>query len=131
MTLRPAAHGEVRTATGTVADLVERIAPLPIDTDLIAIVDRCLDEDRDWLVLVDAGDRPVRLVERAAMLRAEPFEHHAVTVALGATFETVARRALARAPEHRLRPVVGCAADGRYVGIVRMERLLAALSDTS
>ena len=115
-------------AAATVAELLDRVEPLPIETDVLAIVDRCLDDDQDWLVLVDAAGRPVRLVERAALLRSEPFEHGPASVPVAHSIEAAARRALARAPVERLRPLVGCDADGRYAGLLRMERLLAVLA---
>ena len=108
--------------------MLERVASLPIGTDLAAIVARCLDDDQEWLVLVDAAGLPVRLVERAAMLRCEPFEHAVATVPAAQTLAGAARRALSRAPASRLRPLVACDADGRYIGLLRIERLLAELA---
>jgi hypothetical protein len=126
MTLRPAGDPDAAVAV-LIDDVVDNVASLPVETELTAIVERCLDDDQDWLVLVDTAGHPVRLVERAAMLRCEPFEHTVTTVAIGQPLDSVARRAVARAPVDRLRPLVGCDAEGRYVGLLRVERLLAAL----
>lgn len=111
-----------------VAALVDPVAALPFDVSLAAIVDRCLDADEDWLVLVDPGARPVRLVERAALLRSEPFEHRVAMVALGTPVAEGARLATRRPRPERFQPLVCCDGTGRYVGLVRIDRILESLA---
>ena len=55
--------------------VAERAPELPMTAPLSRIAEVCLaDDGHDWLVLVDRDGRPRRLVDRAAMLRGEPFE---------------------------------------------------------
>jgi hypothetical protein len=63
----------MKTAPWTVRALAERVPALPSDASMTAILAACLaDDEHDWVVLVDGRDRPVRLVERAAMLLGAP-----------------------------------------------------------
>lgn len=121
-----AAHGEPE---GTLRELAEELPALPQDAAMSAIAEVCLAADeQDWLVLLDERARPVRIIERAAVLRGEPFEHPVLALAAGTTIAAAARRAATRARRARLRPLVCCDAHGCYVGLVRMDRLLAALA---
>jgi hypothetical protein len=111
-----------------VGTMAEPQPELPIDAQMSEILELALEDDRnDWLVLVDGLGCPVRLVERAAMLRAEPFEHRVLTVAGEEPVSVAVKRAQLRPQPERLRPLVCCDENGRYVGVVRIERLLAAL----
>ena len=110
-------------------ELAEELSALPLDASMSVIADLCLGaDDRDWLVLLDERSRPVRLIERAAMLRGEPFEHAVLALAAATPIAAAARRAGARERAARLRPLVCCDVHGCYVGLVRIERLLAALA---
>ena len=95
---------------------------LPAAEPVSAILDACLnDDEHDWLVLVDEGAQPVRLVERAALLRGDPFEHRVVAVHPAMSLEAVAMTALDRAPGDLSRPLVVCDAAGRYRGLLMGE----------
>jgi hypothetical protein len=101
---------------------------LPATEPTSAIVEACLsDDDHDWLVLVDEARQPVRLVERAALLRGEPFEHRAVAIHPATSLEELARAALDRPAVDRSRPLVLCDAAGRYRGLLMVERTAAVL----
>lgn len=105
----------------TVRDLCERAPTLPCDAPVSAIAAACLAEEaNDWLVLVDGRDRPVRLIDRAALVLGAPFEHPVVGVAASCSVAAAARRA---GPY----PLVVQDSHGCYVGVVRTERLLDAL----
>ena len=111
------------------ADLAENAPVLAFSSEIAEIVDSCLAGDgNDWLVLVDGQDRPVRLVERAALLRGEPFEHRVSLLAADAAPAVAAVQATTRSRVDRLRPLACCDADGRFLGLIRVERLLAALA---
>jgi hypothetical protein len=87
-----------------------------------AIVDACLGaEDHDWVVLVDERAHPVRLVERAALLRGEPFEHRAVAIHPAMSLEDVATVALERPVADRSRPLAVCDGAGRYRGLLMID----------
>ena len=89
---------------------------------MLAIAAACLEEDEhDWLVLVDDRDRPVRLIERRAMLLGQPFEHPVAGIAADCTLDVAVRR---MGPE----PLVVQDSHGCYAGVVRTERLLSALA---
>jgi hypothetical protein len=109
--------------------LFDRLPCFPVTSPMSAIADSSLSsEEHDWVVLVDEQCRPVRLVERAAMLCGEPFEHEVATVDLSAPLETMTRLAAARPPEHRGHPLVCCDEDGRYLGVIRIAALHGALA---
>ena len=123
MAAEPMAHARVA------AGLAEDAPVLPFSAEIADIVDCALADDaHDWLVLVKDDDRPIRLVERASLLRGEPFEHRVYVVAADASLAACARQATKRSRVDRLRPLVCCEASGRFLGIIRVERLLAALA---
>jgi hypothetical protein len=112
----------------SIEELAEAVPSVTRAHPLGVILEHCLsDDDRDWLIVVDDEVRPVGLVERAALLRGEPFEHRVFTVTPSMSFRAVARVAALRPPRDRLRPLACCDAHGRYEGLVRVERLLEAL----
>jgi hypothetical protein len=51
-------------------------------------------------------------------------------IGMTASLGEVARRAMTRPGEERFTPLVCCDDNGRYVGIVRVERLVEALSSS-
>lgn len=110
-------------------NMAERVPALPLNAAISAIVDACLSADEhDWVVLLDDAGRPVRLVQRAALLRAEEYEFRVVTVPDVSSLDAVARAAMARPRPAQLRPLVCCDDDGRFYGLLRMERLLESLA---
>lgn len=113
----------------TVAEALEPLEPLEAGMSTGDIADRFLADPRhDSLVAVDLAGRPVALLDRAALLRGEPYETALMTVSPDDPLSEVARRATSRPPDDRLRPLV-CSDDrARYLGIVRIERLLEALA---
>jgi EAL domain-containing protein (putative c-di-GMP-specific phosphodiesterase class I) len=123
------AAGAARSRPGTVASLVESTPTLPVGATLGQLADAFLEDARsDFVVLVDDEAKPARMVERSALLRAEPYEREALAVSGQTGLRTVARRAAARSPYERFVPVVCTDARGRVVGVVRVDRLLDALA---
>jgi hypothetical protein len=107
----------------TLRELAERLPALPARTSMPAIAAACLQDDaHDWLVLVDDNDRPVRLIERRAMLLGREFEHPVSGIAADCTVTTAVRRM-------GIHPLVVQDMHGRYAGVVRTERLLSVLAD--
>lgn len=80
------------------------------------------------LPLVDARRRPVGMLERGVALRGEDPVEDVLVVSRSARIPELARRAMLRPPQTRFHPVVCCDVQGRYIGIVRVERLVAALA---
>ena len=116
-------------AERSLAGLIESPIALPVTTPMSDIVDALLlDPRNDFLPLVDEEYRPVALVERAAVLRAEPSERPVMWVMPDSLLKAVARRAVERPPLERFTPLVCCDAGGRYIGLVRVERLVSALA---
>ena len=110
-------------------ELAERAPCMQVGEPLGAIVDLSLDDaEHDWLVIVDLSGRPVGLVERAALLRGEPFERRVEVVGAAMPVRTAAQAALARPGVDRSHPLALCDADDRYLGLLRIERLLEALA---
>ncbi len=96
---------------------------LPAASSAAALVDACLAHtDHDWIVLVDEQSRPVRLVERAALLCGEPFEHRPVRVRPGVPLHDIAQAAADRPEGDQSRPLVLCDHTGRYRGLLMLER---------
>jgi hypothetical protein len=95
---------------------------LPAASSAEAIVDLCLaDPEHDWIVLVDERTHPVCLIERAALLCGEPFEHRAVRVGPGMELRNVAQAAAERPRDDRARPLVLCDSLGRYRGLLSLD----------
>ena len=119
--VRVAAFRRVRRSW--TAALEQRRPSLPATSSLAALVEACLEHtDHDWIVLVDERSHPVRLIERAALLRGEPFEHRAVHVDPGVPLRRVAETALDRPERDRSHPLVLCDSAGRYRGLLMFER---------
>lgn len=113
----------------SVAQLVETVAAIDSAAPMADLADAFLeDPDNDFLVLLDDDDQPVTVADRAALLRAEPYEHPVLAVRPDSEVREVARAALARPPLARYAPVVCCDEHGRYLGIVRFERLVETLA---
>ena len=121
---RPEPAGTARTA----AALVEPLPALPARAPLDIIADTFLADPRnDFLVLEGLDGRPAALVERAALLRGEPYERPVTCVSPSTPLPALARKLAERPELDRFQPAVCCDGQGRYVGIVRVDRLLAAL----
>jgi hypothetical protein len=129
------ASGSADTASPAVSpaselqELAERAPCMQVGESLGAIVDLSLDDaEHDWLVIVDPRGRPVGLVERAALLRGEPFERRVEVVGAAMPIRIAAQAALARSRVDRSHPLALCDAEDRYLGLLRIERLLEALA---
>ena len=126
-TIRASAPPE--DAGQSVAALVEARPPLPWGASLDEIADAFLDDPRnDSIVMVDERNRPLALADRASLLRGEPFERPIMRIVTSAPLKAVARRAAARPQLERFDPLVVCDRRGVYLGVVRVEALLEALS---
>jgi EAL domain-containing protein (putative c-di-GMP-specific phosphodiesterase class I) len=109
--------------------LIEHFPTLAVDAPLDQLADAFLaDPGNAYLVLIDDDFRPAMLVERAALLHAEPFEREVTTVSASTPVGVAARRAVSRASADRFLPLVCCDGQGRYVGLVRVDGLLDALA---
>jgi EAL domain-containing protein (putative c-di-GMP-specific phosphodiesterase class I) len=80
------------------------------------------------VVVLDAGKRPVAIVPRLGFFGGGAREWAPMRVDLRESLMGVARRAMERPAAERFDPVVGCDARGRYVGVVRVERLVEGLA---
>jgi hypothetical protein len=125
----PPAPGRSAASRSVARELAERAPSVPASEPVAVLVDLSLaDAENDWLVLVDGEGRPLSLVERAALLRGEPYERRIDVADPAATLASLARRAVQRPRADRSRPLAVCDDAGRYVGLLRMERLLEALA---
>ena len=82
--------------------------------------------DAETVVFVDALSRPVATVDGDGVHAASNPLHH---TALDTSIATAARRAVARVPSQRFRPVMCVDDDGRLVGVVRFEKLVDFLAE--
>ena len=122
-------RGGAATEPGVLVALLER--PLAAERDAPAEQLRArFDDDpgMQHVPLVDSRRRPVALLSRTAFERGDPPAEELLTVTASARVPEVARRAVTRPLPTRFDPVVCCDGRGRYVGIVRIERLVSALA---
>ena len=122
-------RGAASIAPGVLAALLERppaAEAKPGREQLAALFEA--DAELLHLPLVDARRRPVGLIGRAAFERGEQPTDELLVVAPSARVPEVAQRAVLRPPATRFDPVLCCDARGRYLGLVRIERLVAALA---
>jgi hypothetical protein len=82
----------------------------------------------EWLVLLDGRGAPAGLVGREAFLRGEGPGNPSLRVLASAELGDVARRAATRPREERFHPVPCCDGDGRFAGLVPVDRLLRVLA---
>ena len=96
------------------------------DGELTALFDG--DPNVSAIPVLDAQRRPIALAERDAHARGEPARVAPMIVQPDAELVEVVRRAMTRPLAERFLPVLCCDPRGRYVGIVRVERLVEALA---
>ena len=112
----------------TAGAAAEPVEPLPAGAALELMADRFLEDPRhDFLAIVDDDRRPATLVDRAALLRGEAYEHGPLCVSPTSSLRALARRMASRPAVDRMVPAVCVDADERYLGLVRVERVLDAL----
>jgi EAL domain-containing protein (putative c-di-GMP-specific phosphodiesterase class I) len=86
------------------------------------------DPDLEYVVLVDDRIRPDALVSRIGRARGEDPRTRLMIVSPAASAEEIARRAISRPPVERFLPLLCTDVQGRYIGVVRVERLVDALT---
>jgi len=122
-------RGAAATTPSALVALLERVAPLERDATREQRADRFAAEPGlRHLPLVDARRRPVAMLERGAAARGEEPVGDLLVVAPSGRIPELAERAMLRPPEVRFDPIVCCDVQGRYLGLVRVERLVAALA---
>jgi EAL domain-containing protein (putative c-di-GMP-specific phosphodiesterase class I) len=122
-------RGSAATEASAIVALVERPPALERDSSLEERAQVFADDPALLhLPLVDARRRPVAILERGVAQRGEDPVDEVLVVSRSARIPELARRAMLRPPATRFHPVVCCDVQGRYVGIVRVERLVAALA---
>src|SRR4051794_12762716 len=84
--------------------------------------------DLEHVTVLDAGKRPVAIVPRHGLFGGGARERAPMRVDLRESLAAVARRAMARPRAERFDPIVCCDARGRYVGVVKVERLVEGLT---
>jgi EAL domain-containing protein (putative c-di-GMP-specific phosphodiesterase class I) len=83
------------------------------------------------LVEVDRGDRPMAMRHATGATPRRTAVPSLLVVLPSERVEQVARKAIERAAPYRFEPLVCADVAGRLLGVVRMERLVAALADTA
>ncbi len=83
----------------------------------------------EWVAVLAIDSRPVALAGRPLGLGGEPPLTGIDHVDPDLDFAAAVHLAMARAPSERLVPFLRCDSRGRYVGIVRIERLVTELAD--
>ena len=143
------ARPEPRTRSHVGAELADRlgamnrledceIAPLvdQVDAECHPAADEQIqsrfaaDPGLDYLPTLDSLARPHALVRRPRMDEAGRIGITPMKIHPGATVVQVARRAMTRTASERFAPLVYCNEEGKYVGLLRIERLVDALAPT-
>jgi hypothetical protein len=121
-------HREPPTPLHTVHDLVEDPQVVRDRDSARTIFSQRTASDAETIVFVDSLSRPVATVDSDGVHSASNPLHHA---ALDTSIATAARRAVARIPSQRFRPVMCVDDDGRLVGVVHVEKLVDFLADAA
>lgn len=85
--------------------------------------------DLDVAVIVDDQERPVGLFTRADALAGRPWRRGVQRVGPSTGIAELAVRSMTRPASSRFDPSVCCDGRGRYVGLVRMERVVERLAE--
>ncbi|MDO8209796.1 EAL domain-containing protein [Conexibacter sp. CPCC 206217] len=122
-------RGGAATAPGALLALIERPPALERDSDPH---ERALLFEQEpalqHVPIVDARRRPIGMLERGAAGRGEDPHGDVLVVAPSGQIPELVQRAMLRPQETRFDPVVCCDVQGRYVGLVRVERLVTVLA---
>jgi EAL domain-containing protein (putative c-di-GMP-specific phosphodiesterase class I) len=122
------AHPGTRLETGLAA-LVEPVQGAPLAAGGEAIAEAFgAHQSLEYVAVLDARRRPVSLVPRQGFFGGGGRERQPMRVELGEDVVTVARRAMTRPFGERFDPVVCCDGRGRYIGLVKVERLVEGLT---
>jgi EAL domain-containing protein (putative c-di-GMP-specific phosphodiesterase class I) len=114
----------------TVEALVERTPSAPLISSRTELIARLsADKQIDAVPLLDGRGRAVGIATRG-MIGTDITPQKPLMIGMTASLGEVARRAMTRPGEERFTPLVCCDDNGRYVGIVRVERLVEALSSS-
>jgi hypothetical protein len=120
-------------------------SPSPAEAGVAALVDRspaaslsgggeaiaqvfASNPELEHVAVLDAGKRPVAIVPREGFFGGAARDRAPMRAELGEGIASVSRRAVARPFDQRFDPVVCCDPRGRYVGVVKLERLIEGLA---
>jgi hypothetical protein len=87
------------------------------------------DPTLEWVPILDADSRPVALVERPSFPGEQPLLAPVTPIEPDVSPPEAARRAMERESSLRLVPFVRCDSRGRFVAIVRIERIIDTLAE--
>jgi EAL domain-containing protein (putative c-di-GMP-specific phosphodiesterase class I) len=123
-------RGAAMLEPGSLAPLVERAPTFTLGEDADAAIARAFAGDAgvEWVVLLDAHEHPVGLSGADAAKRGEPPAGNPLVVGATNGIGEAAQRAMLREPARRFDPLVCCDANGRYAGIVTLDRLVETLA---
>jgi len=129
LTDRIRARSQAPAPRSGVGDLVEPVPTLPEPVPAAALdVLFGRRPGPDVVVLIDREGRAAGLVRREDHLRALPPIRTLLLVDGDLPLASVARRAMVRPPARRFDPVVCTDGAGRYVGLLRLERVVEAMA---
>jgi hypothetical protein len=122
-----ASHVSADHEERSLLELIERVLPAMAAEDREEIGWRFgEDPTLEHLPMIDADENVVSLVDRHAFVVGDRAPTVPMRVNPTADTSDVLRRAMARPRVERLTPVVCCDESGRYLGIIRVERLADA-----
>lgn len=129
LTERVRALGGMRRAGPGVFALLDRLEPALTTAGGEEVAERlAADPDLDFLPLCDEDGRPVGIVRRPTSPGMAPAVTPPMRIDVTSSISEVARRAMTRPPEERFTPLICTDARGRYLGLLRVERLVEALT---
>jgi EAL domain-containing protein (putative c-di-GMP-specific phosphodiesterase class I) len=114
---------------GSVTPVIERLQPAMHVAGREEIGWRFADDETlEHLPVVDDMSRVIALVERGAFESGADGRETPMRISPTAALSDVLRRAMTRPRSDRLTPIVCCDEFGRYLGLVRVERLVEAVA---
>ena len=116
-----------RNGGATVAGLVARVTPVSEGQEHDAVAMLSADPALDVVPVVDRWSRPVGVLTREAAMSGHPAASPQ-KVKTTSPIAEVAARAMTRPLASRFHPLVCCDDAGRYLGVVRLERLVEELA---
>lgn len=121
-------RSEMSRSTSTVGQLTEEAPSVPWWEWRSLILQVFENPDVEIAIATDEFGRPVGTVSRPSQHRGLELAEDTLKVTEATDVSEALRRAMSRPARDRFQPLVCLDTTGRYVGIVRMERLIAALT---
>jgi EAL domain-containing protein (putative c-di-GMP-specific phosphodiesterase class I) len=123
--------GQRKAPDDEVLGLIERAPSVPHACAVQATELFDAQPDMDLAVVIDDAERPLGLLTRSDAYAGRPYRRATLCVSSATDIAELAARSMTRPSATRFDPPVCCDGRGRYVGVVRMERVVERLAERS